>query len=90
MFSKGLLFKVVKSRDYVVKELRKIVYFSPVHRIIFFLSHWLLSNDTIVEKMDLGDRGINPVAMTIIDPRKEYWLSQGSNQRPLALKPCAP
>ena len=29
---------------------------------------------------------MNPVAMTIIKPRKEYWPSQGSNQRPSVLK----
>ena len=32
--------------------------------------------------MDNSRRGMNPVAMTIIDPRKEYWPSRGSNQRP--------
>ena len=31
--------------------------------------------------MDRGERGMNPVAMTIINPRKEYWRSRGSNQR---------
>ena len=36
--------------------------------------------------MDSGKRGKNPVAMTIINPRKEYWPSQGSNQRPHVLK----
>ena len=29
---------------------------------------------------------MNPVAMTIINPRKEYWPSQGSNQQPPVLK----
>ena len=29
---------------------------------------------------------MNPVAMTIINTRKEYWPSCGSNQRPPALK----
>ena len=29
---------------------------------------------------------MNPVAMTIINPRKEYWPSQGSNQRFPVLK----
>ena len=38
---------------------------------------------TIVETMDSGERGMNPVAMTIIDPQKEYWPSQGLNQQPL-------
>ena len=32
--------------------------------------------------MDNGERGMNPVAMTIINPRKEYWPSRGSNRRP--------
>ena len=36
--------------------------------------------------MDSGERGMNPVAMTIINPRKEYWQSRGSNQRPPVLK----
>ena len=29
---------------------------------------------------------MNPVTMTSIDPRKEYWSSRGSNQRPPVLK----
>ena len=29
---------------------------------------------------------MNPVAMTIINPWKEYWPSRGSNQRPPVLK----
>ena len=32
---------------------------------------------TIVETTDSGDRGMNPVAVTIVNPRKEYWLSRG-------------
>ena len=35
---------------------------------------------TIIEAMDIGDREMNPVALTIIDPWKENWPSQGSNQ----------
>ena len=27
--------------------------------------------------MDNGERGMNPVAITIISPRKEYWPSPG-------------
>ena len=41
---------------------------------------------TIVEKMDSCERGMNPVAMTIINPQKEYWPSNGSNQQPPVLK----
>ena len=37
--------------------------------------------------MDSGEGVINPVAMTIINPQKEYWLSRGSNQQPHVLKP---
>ena len=33
--------------------------------------------------MDSGERGMDPVAMTIINPRKEYWPSRGLNQRPV-------
>ena len=58
----------------------------PVPRTIFFPSHWLLSHITIVETTENGERGVNPVAMTIINPRKEYWQSCGSNQCPSVLK----
>ena len=33
-----------------------------------------------------GERGMNPVAMTIINPWKEYWPTRRSNQRPPVLK----
>ena len=32
--------------------------------------------------MDSSEKGMNPVAMTNINPQKAYWQSQGSNQRP--------
>ena len=32
------------------------------------------------------DRRMNPVGMTIMDPRKNYWPSHGRNQRPPILK----
>ena len=38
------------------------------------------------KKKDSGERGMNPVAMTIINPQKEYWTSRGSNQRHSVLK----
>ena len=41
---------------------------------------------TIVETKDNSERGMNPVAMRIVNPRKEYWPSRGSNQRPPVLK----
>ena len=55
-------------------------------KTVFFPSHWLLSQITIVETTDSGERGMNPVTMTVINPRKEYWLSWGSNHRPPVLK----
>ena len=48
-------------------------------------SHWLLSHITIVKLMGSGERGMNPVAMTIINSRKEY-TSWGLNQQPPVLK----
>ena len=41
-----------------------------------------------MSKQWTGMRENNPIAMTtsIINPRKEYWLSQGSNQQPPILK----
>ena len=57
-------------------------FFEPVLCTIFFPSHRLFSHLKIVERMDSGERGMNFVAMTIINPRKEYWPSQGSNQVP--------
>ena len=41
---------------------------------------------TIVETTDSGERKINLVAMTIINPQKEYWPSRGSSQLPPVLK----
>ena len=41
-----------------------------------------------METRDSGERGMNPVAMTVINPCKEYWLSQGLNQPPPVLKPA--
>ena len=40
----------------------------------------------IVETTESRERGMNPVAMTVINPRKEFWPSRGSNQRPSVLK----
>ena len=38
--------------------------------------------------MDSGERGMNPVVITIINPWKKYWPSRRSNQRPPVLKPA--
>ena len=42
---------------------------------IYFPSHWLLSHTTITKTVDKGERGMNPVEMTLINPRKEYLPS---------------
>ena len=44
-------------------------FFWPVLRTIFSPRQKLLSHITIVETMYSGERGMNPVAMTIINPR---------------------
>ena len=62
-------------------------FFLPVYHTILFPSHWLLSHITMTKTMDRCERRLNPDAMIIIDPRKEYWLCQGSNQPPV-LKCC--
>ena len=49
---------------------------NTVLHMILFSSHWLLSHITFVETMDSHKRGINPDAMTITNPGKEYWPSR--------------
>ena len=61
---------------------------SSVLRTIFVPSHPLLFNITIMEIMDNGERGMNPVAMTIINLRKYIGQAGGSNQRPPVQMPC--
>ena len=62
----------------------------------FFNQYNILSKPPAVfpykhcQTTDSGERGMNPVAMTIINPRKEYWPSQGSNQPPPILKSATP
>ena len=46
----------------------------------------VFSQITSVKTMDSTETGMNPVTMTIINPRKQYWPSQGLNQRPPVLK----
>ena len=41
----------------------------------------------IVETINSDEKGMNPVAMTIVNPWQEYWPSRGSNQRSPVLKP---
>ena len=40
------------------------------------------------QTMDSGERGMNPVPMTIINPQKEYWPSWGWNQQSPVLNSC--
>ena len=61
-------------------------FFKPVLCTIFFPGYWLLSHITIAKTTKNGESGINPVPMTTINLRKEYWPSRGSNQRPPLLK----
>ena len=48
-------------------------FFLPVLSTIFFPSHWPLSHKTIVEAKNSAERGMNPIAVTIISSRKEHW-----------------
>ena len=54
------------------------------------LIEWCLMPFLTVFQLHSGDQCtlsmLNPVAMTIINPRKEFWSSRGSNQRPTVLK----
>ena len=59
-----------------------------VLRTIFFPSNCLLSDISIVQTINSGERGINPVAMT--NQFSERILAhRGSNQLPHVLKSCA-
>ena len=51
--------------------------FLPAFHSILFPSHWLLSHIIVAETMDSDKRGMNTAAMTLINPRKEYWSSAG-------------
>ena len=37
--------------------------------------------------MDSGERGMNHVTLTIINPQEEHWPSQGFNQQPPVQSP---
>ena len=49
-----------------------------------FPSHWLLSYITIVGTMDNGEKGMNPVAMAIINPWSRYiggaWIEPATSR----------
>ena len=45
----------------------------------------LLCHKTIVRTMDRGERGMNPVTLTVIYPWKENWPGQRLNKGPPVL-----
>ena len=49
--------------------------------MILFPSHSLHFHLIIVETTDNGERGMNFLAMTVVNPRYKYWPSRGSNNR---------
>ena len=72
-----------------------VISWQPVYLSMFFWSSFnqyssqcsfnatLFFHIKIVGTKYRGERGVHPVSMTIINPRKEYWPSRGSNQRPV-------
>ena len=54
-------------------------FFLPLLYKIFFSSHRVLSHISVVRKMDSGEREMNPYAIIVTNPKKEYWPSRGSN-----------
>ena len=56
---------------------------------IYFPGHWLLSHITIIEKMASSERGMNPVAMTIINPWKKIDLAGNQTSDLYASPVCA-
>ena len=63
-------------------------FFLPVLRTILFPSHWLLFHITIDETTDSGERGMNPVEMTIINPRKESLAEPGIEPATFCYQVC--
>ena len=53
-----------------------VLFTSTLHNIIS-ICYWLLPHITIAKTMDSGERGMNLVTMTIINPLKKYWPSLG-------------
>ena len=73
-----MAFNVFFSGISVILVLRRPVHLSMLLEssfvlcTIFFPSHWQLSHMTMVEIMVSDERGMNPVAIVITNPRKEY------------------
>ena len=66
----------------VVRTFWGVLDHKSVLYVIFHVHFYLIGHPA----MDSGKRGMNPIAMTIINAEKKYWLSRGSNQRPPVLK----
>ena len=75
MFSKGFLYQTILCLNPLPD---KSIAFSK-WKVFQTTSHYcLLSHITIVKTMGSSERGMNLVAMTFINPRKEYWPNQRS------------
>ena len=62
-------------------------FFIPVPCTIFFSKPLTaFPHYHFLKTMDSGERGVNPIAMTIINPWKEYWPIWESNQLHPVLK----
>ena len=76
----GIFFRkwscITKGHGYLPLAAAVTSVFEAIQAMSLTLRHWLLSHITIVETMNTGERGLNPVAMTIINPRKVYWPSR--------------
>ena len=67
------LFQLYRGGQYLYRCFPGILLTSTAHNIL----SKQLPHITIAKTMDSGEREMNPVAMTIINPRKEYWQSPG-------------
>ena len=72
------VFQLYHGSKYTFSCFPGVLLTSTPHNILS--KHWLLSHITTVETTDSDERGINPVAKTIIYPRKEYWPSRELNR----------
>ena len=50
----------------------KAIQSSIISKLLAATGYWLLSHITNIDTKDSCERSMNPVAMTIINPRKEY------------------
>ena len=63
-----------------------VLFTSTTHNILYKPLATFSHNHFRNNEQMRGERGMNPVANAIINPRKEYWLSRESNQRSPVLK----